>query len=98
MFDQQRHTNELKIITTRGGGTHVKQEPKFEMIDEDEQRGGGGGGGGGDDEFNDDDGEYEDDEYSYTASGHSTPSLMMPSTTPEPTATKSASLSSTLVS
>lgn len=76
MFDQQRHTNELKVITTRGGGTHVKQEPKFEIIDED---------GGGDDDGDDDD-DYEDDDYSFTASGHSTPSLLAASTTPEPRA------------
>lgn len=59
IFDQQRHTHELKLINSR---SVVKQEPKHELIDEDDE----------------DDAEYDDDEYSYSASGHTTPMPVSP--------------------
>lgn len=45
IFDQQRHTHELKLINSR---TVVKQEPKHEIIDDEED----------DDEFDDDEYSY----------------------------------------
>lgn len=78
MYDQQRHTNEVKMITNRGDNSNVriKHEPKLELID------------GNFEEDDEEDGDFDDEEYSYTASGHSTP---IPAT-PEPRQTPTMQL------
>lgn len=70
MYDQQRHTNEVKMITNRSDHSNVriKHEPNLELID------------GTFEENDEEEGDFDDEDYSYTASGHSTP---LPAT-PEP--------------
>lgn len=79
MYDQQRHTNEVKMLTNRSelnSSVRIKHEPKLELID------------GALDDDDDEDGDFDDEDYSCTASGHSTP---LPAT-PEPRQTPAMQL------
>lgn len=78
MYDQQKHTHEVKMITNRSDHSNVriKHEPKLELID------------GTFDEDDEEEGDFDEEDYSYTASGHSTP---LPAT-PEPRQTPTMQL------